>query len=201
MDKPAAADHPLHPLIANRWSPRAFDTVRPVEREKLLAILEAARWAPSSSNEQPWTFIVATRDQPEDFERLLSCLVEANQKWAKNAAVLVIAVAKRHFERNGTPNRHASHDVGLALGNLAIQATALGLAVHYMAGFEPSKARQVCTIPETHEPFTMAALGYAAEPSTLPEEYRQREVAPRVRKPLNQIVHSGKFGQTASWVQ
>lgn len=200
MDKPAPADHPLHPLIANRWSPRAYDAARPVEHAKLLSVLEAARWAPSSMNEQPWSFIVASREDADGFARLLSCLVEGNQKWARNAPVLMIAVAKRHFERGGAPNRHATHDVGLALSNMATQATAMELAVHFMAGFEPAKARQACDIPETHEPITMLALGYAAEPSMLPDDLKQRELAPRVRKSLKDFVFEGKFASTPPWV-
>src|SRR5829696_1208912 len=126
--------HPVHDLVRRRWSPRAFSS-RAVERETLLSVLEAARWAPSSFNAQPWSFLVATQEDPAGFERMLNCLVPQNQAWAKAAPVLMIAVAKTHFEHNGKPNRHALYDTGQAVAFLTLQATALDLYVHQMAGF------------------------------------------------------------------
>ena len=196
MEKPAPAAHPLHELIARRWSPRAFAD-RPVERQKLLSLFEAARWAPSSYNGQPWRFMVAMKEDPAEFQRMLSCLVEFNQGWAKAAPVLLIAVAAKKFEHDGKPNRHATHDVGMALENLAIQATASGLAVHFMAGFEIAKTRQTYGIPDDYEPITAAALGYPGDPATLPDDLREKELGPRKRKPIEEFVFSGKFGQRA----
>lgn len=195
MEKLADVTYPIHELIRRRWSPRAFADW-PVEPEKLRSLLEAARWAPSSFNAQPWNFIVATRDNREEFQRMLSCLVEGNVSWAKNAPVLMLSVAKLQFEPNGKPNRHALHDVGLAVENLVIQATALDLMVHQMAGIHVEKAREVYRIPEGYEAVAGIAIGYPGDPATLPEPMRERERAPRTRKPLESFVFSGRWGQT-----
>jgi nitroreductase len=144
IDKAADNQYPIHDLLRQRWSPIAFSEQQ-VEQELLRSVLEAARWAASSYNEQPWSFIVATSDNQEEFNRLLSCLAEGNQIWAQNAPVLMISVAKLSFERNGVENRHAFHDVGAALANLAIQATANGLFIHQMAGFDVPKSRSSST--------------------------------------------------------
>ncbi|WP_237151162.1 nitroreductase family protein [Pontibacter actiniarum] len=183
----------IHTLIEQRWSPRAFSD-RPVREEQLEALFEAARWAPSAMNEQPWRFIYATSDNRESFERLANCLVAGNS-WAKNAAALFITVAKKSYDFNGNPNGHAWHDVGLATGNLLLQATDLGLHVHLMGGFDAAKAREVLGIPEGFEPVSMGAVGYVGEPESLPENLRERELAPRVRKPLNELVFKGHWEQ------
>ncbi|MEH2333620.1 nitroreductase family protein [Nostoc sp.] len=141
LENLAETQYTVHDLIRGRWSPRAFSN-RTVERDKLLSLLEAARWAASSYNEQPWSLIVATQDQPSEYARLLSCLLEFNQSWAQSAPVLMLSVAKLHFDRNGKENRHAFHDVGAAASNLATQAIALDLFVHQMAGFDAQKARR-----------------------------------------------------------
>ena len=185
MKKPADTRYPLHDLLAERWSPRSFDP-RPVESEKLGSLFEAVRWAPSCFNDQPWTFLVATRDDAEGFERLASCLVDGNA-WAKEAPVLALSVARTNFERNGKPNRHAAHDVGLAAENLVLQAESLGLASHQMAGFDSDAAREKLSIPEGHEPMAMIALGYPGEPDQLPEQLAERERAPRSRQALAEI--------------
>jgi nitroreductase len=192
MRKPADSPAPLHELIRERWSPRAFAD-RPVEPEKVLGLLEAARWAPSSSNGQPWTYFVATKDQPEEFDRLASCLVEGNA-WAKHAPLLLLAVAATHFAHNGKPNRHAFHDVGLANENLVLQAVASGLVAHQMAGFLPDRAREAFEIPVDQEPLTMIAVGYPGEVEDLPEQLRARETTPRTRKPLAEMAFVGKWG-------
>ncbi len=199
IEKLAETKHPIHDLLRRRWSPRAFAD-RAVEPEKLRILLEAARWAPSSFNEQPWSFIVATHENRVEYERLLSCLVEGNQRWAKTAPVLMLSVAKLAFERTGKPNRHAFHDVGLAVENLVIQATALGLIVHQMAGFDVEKAREQFQIPEGVEPVAAIALGYPGDLENLPEPLRERERAPRTRKPLEEFVFSGHWGQASPLV-
>ncbi len=196
MEKPADTQYPIHDLLQRRWSPRAFSE-QPVEPEALRSLLEAARWAPSSYNEQPWSFIVATKDDQAEYGRLLSCLVEGNIQWAQHAPVLMVSVAKLSFEENGKPNRHAFHDVGLAVANLVIQATALGLAVHQMAGIFPDKVRELYGISEKHEPVAGIALGYPDDPDTLPEPLRKREAAPRERKPLAAFVFAGRWGTTS----
>ena len=139
MEKPANIDHPIHDLIRRRWSPRAF-AARPVEAEKLASLFEAARWAPSSFNGQPWHYIVATKDDEAAFARLLNCLRPQNIRWAQHTPVLIIAVAQLSMSPERGPNRHAFHDVGLANENLVLQAVALGLVAHQMAGFFPDRA-------------------------------------------------------------
>lgn len=197
MEKPADTSCPVHDPIQQRWSPRAFID-RLVEEKDLTRLFEAARWASSCFNEQPWQFIVATKATPKEYERMLSCLVEGNQEWAKLASVLILTVAKSTFDHNGKPNPHAWHDVGLAVGNLVIQATTLGLSLHQMAGILPDRIREVYEIPTGFDPVTALALGYAGEASLLPGELSQREQAPRTRKPLAEIVFSGQWGLPAS---
>ncbi len=201
MEKPAITHYPLHPLLAERWSPLAF-TDHAVESEKLGSLLEAVRWAASSFNEQPWRLILATRDHPSQHAALLSCLAEGNISWAQKAPVLLITVTQLAFSHTGKPNRHSFHDVGLAIGNLTVQASALGLAVHQMAGFDPEKARELYGIPNGYEPVTAIALGYRAEPDTLPTQpLQQRELSPRTRKPLDTLIFSGHWGQAATLAQ
>lgn len=186
--KHAAPDHPILKLLAERYSPYVYDP-RPVEREKLLSCLEAARWAPSSYNEQPWSLIVAQRQNEAEFQKMLECLVEANQAWAKHAGVLMITVAAENFSKNNKPNRVCDHDIGLAMANFTIQATELGLAVHQMAGINLSKTRQVYGIPDSHHPLTGVALGYAGDPDQAEnEQFAERDRAPRDRKPLREFV-------------
>ena len=193
MNKPAPTTHPIHPLLAERWSPTAFAD-RPVDPAVLARLLEAARWAPSCFNEQPWAFVVGTRGDGGGFERLASCLVEGNA-WAREASVLVLSVAKLAFARNGRPNRHAWHDVGLAVGNLAVQAQAEGLRVHQMGGFDAGRARLVLGIPEGHEPVAMIAIGHPVEAGEVPEGLRAREEAPRSRREVASFAFGGAWGE------
>jgi len=199
MRNAAQTDFPVHELIRRRWSPRAFAD-RPVDPEKLRSLLEAARWAPSSFNEQPWAYLVATREEPEAFGRLLTALREGNRAWAARAPVLMLSVAKLDFDHNRQPNRHAFHDVGLATANLVTQATAMGLVAHQMAGFDAAKARELFAIPDGWEPVAAIALGYPGEASLLPAPLRDRELAPRTRKPLEEFVFSGRWGHPAPFV-
>ena len=188
MEKPADTQYPIHDVMRRRWSPRAFDE-RPIEPEKLRSLFEAARWAPSSNNGQPWRFLVATRDNKIDYDRLLNCLVEANQKWAYRAPVLLLSVAKLQFE-DGSPNRHALYDTGMAVENLSLQATELGLVAHQMAGFLIDRARADCQIPEGYEPVAMMAIGYPGDPALLSDRLRVRETQPRDRKPVTEFVYA-----------
>lgn len=200
MEKPAGAAHPIHDVIARRWSPRAFDE-RPVEQETLKSLFEAARWAPSSNNEQPWRFIVASKETSTDYDRLFACLVEGNRKWAFRAPVLILSVASLLFEDDGKPNRHALHDTGMAAENFVLQATALGLQAHQMAGFDTQKARETCLIPTGFDPVAMIALGYPGDPAVLPDYLREREIKPRERQPIGDFVFSIKWGQTSLLVR
>ena len=196
--KQAKPDHPIHELLAARWSPYAFAD-RDVPEADLVSLFEAARWAPSSYNEQPWSYVVATRREPEEFKKLLSCLVEGNQAWAKDVAVLALGIVSHEFARNGKPNRAAVHDLGLAAGNLLIEATARGLTVHQMIGIVPERAKELYAIPDGHEAWTGIAIGYAGDPNSLPEALKPRDLAPRVRKPLAEFVFAGRWG--TSWRQ
>jgi nitroreductase len=199
VEKPADAQYPIHDLIKRRWSPRAFSD-RVIEHGTLRSLLEAARWAPSSNNEQPWNFIVATKDDQAEFSRLLSCLVEGNSLWAQHAPVLMVSVARMSFEDDGKPNRHAFHDVGQAVANLIVQATALGLMVHQMAGFHPDKVRELYGVPKEFEPVAAIALGYPGDPKSLPDKLRTRELAPRERKHIAEFVFTGRWGRSSSMV-
>jgi nitroreductase len=196
MEKPAENQYPIHELMRERWSPRAF-APEMVEPGKLRSLLEAARWAASCFNEQPWSFIVATKENADEFQRLLGCLVEGNVLWAQHAPVLMLSVARLNFQRNEKPNRHAFHDVGQAAASLTLQATALGLVVHQMAGFSVAKAREQFSIPEGYEPVAAIAVGYQGDPDSLPEDLRAKELAPRTRRPAESFVFSGSWGQTS----
>ena len=197
MEKPAPAHHPIHDLLSRRWSPRAFDA-RPVEAEKLACLFEAARWAPSSNNEQPWRFVVARKEEPQVYDRLFGCLKEGNQKWAHRAPVLILSAAKLTFE-DGTPNRHAYHDVGLAAENLVLQATALGLVSHQMAGYHLDRVRTEFGIPPDCDPVAVIAVGYPGNPALLDDRLRQREMKPRERSPVSAFVFSECWGHPATW--
>ena len=175
---------PIHELLQQRFSPRAFED-RSVPRETIHSLLEAARWAASSFNEQPWRFIVATKDDPADFEKLLGCLVPGNQDWAKTAPVLMLSATRLTFTRNDKPNRHAYHDVGLAVSQLIVQATTLGLYVHQMAGFDVDRARQSFGIPEGFDPVAAIAIGYSAEATP----------TSRTRRPQDELAFSRKWGE------
>jgi nitroreductase len=200
MHNPAPTHHPIHDLLHHRWSPRAFSD-KPVPPEILRSLFEAARWAPSSSNEQPWAFLVTTRDDKESHSKMLSTLVEFNQAWAKHAPVLAIAVSELAFAKSGQPNRNAFYDTGAAVAGLSSEATFRGLFVHQMAGFDPRKAVELFEIPNGWEPIAAFVIGYPGDPESLPEHLRQREKAPRERKPLESFVMGGHWGKTATFLK
>jgi nitroreductase len=189
-----AVTHPkVHDLIRERWSPRAFSE-QEVSTDDLTAVLEAGRWAASSFNEQPWRFIVATKQQPAAFQKLLSLLAPFNQDWAKSAPVLLLSVAKKTFTHNQEPNKYALHDAGAALANMALQATELGLHLHGMGGFDYDRARTELNIPDDYETGAFAALGYVGSPEQLPERFAKMEESPRQRKPLSEIAFTTSWG-------
>lgn len=198
--KQATPDHPIHELIARRWSPYAF-AARAVSDADLRSVFEAARWAASSYNEQPWSYLVATREDPEAFARLLSCLVEGNQAWAQAAPVLALGCTSLNFTRNGRPNDAAVHDLGLASATLTLEATARGLCVHQMIGILPEKARELYRIPADVQPLTALAIGYAADPETVAEPFRTRDLASRARKPLGDFVFGAEWGESSPHVK
>ena len=184
----------IHDLLEKRFSPRAFSS-RPVEEEKLRKLFEAARSAPSSYNEQPWRFVIGTRQNPEAFVRLLDTLAGPNRAWAQHAPVLVLSVAKLDFTHNGQPNRHAWYDVGQAAAYLTVQATALGLYVHQMAGFDAARARQLLGIPQGYEPVAVMAVGYLGGPEAASELQRHHNRPQRARKPLDSLAFDGTWGK------
>lgn len=177
-----------HELIRNRWSPNDFSN-RPIEPEKLRSLFEAARWAASCFNEQPWRFILATKADPEQFQKVLGLLMERNQQWARTAWALGFSTGKKTFSQNGRPNRFALHDAGMATATLAIEATALGLHAHFMGGFDTQRAREEFHIPDDFEIGAAFALGYIDDTATLP--------GVRTRKGLDEIVFADDWGRPA----
>lgn len=184
------ADYPIEPLFTRRWSPRAMSG-EPLSEAELMFIFEAARWAPSTYNEQEWRFLYARRDTPQ-WPLLFDLLMEANQAWCKNAAVLVVVLARKTFSRNGNPNPVHLFDVGSAWENAALQATAMGLVSHGMAGFDFEKARTSLHVPEEYAVAAMFALGRPGDPAALPEQMREMEV-PSGRRPVSESICEGIF--------
>lgn len=179
--------------ILRRWSPRAFAD-RAVTAEDLKKIFEAARWAASSYNEQPWRFLVGKRGDSV-YPKIFDVLIEFNQSWAKSAPVLILSAAKKTFTQNSKPNDYYLHDLGAATAYLSLQATELGLHTHSMAGFDKTKARELLQIPADYDVGAVTALGYFGDPAILPDQARQMELAPRNRKSLDEIVF-GEWGES-----
>lgn len=190
----------LHELIKKRYSPRAFSN-EAVEEEKIISLLEAARWSPSSMNEQPWRFIVGVKGEGETYEKIYNALFEQNQSWAKNAPVLILAVAKEFNDISKQNNRHAEYDLGQAIAHLTIQATSLNLYLHQMGGFDPDKAGKLFNIPEGYTPMSVIAIGYLGNIDSLPEQLKVREKAKRNRKELSELVFDESFGHTSRLIE
>jgi nitroreductase len=190
FDTNRASAHSIEPLILNRWSPRAMSGEETSDEERL-RLFEAARWAPSTMNEQEWRFLYATRNTPA-WQTHFDLLVDANQVWCKNAAMLVVIASKKTFTRGGEPNPVHLFDCGNAFENLALQGVAMGLVVHGMAGFDYDKARTSLRIPDDYDVAAMFAVGRPGDPSDLPEKLRARE-KPSDRKPIDQIICEGAF--------
>lgn len=186
----------LHELIEKRYSPRAFSG-EPVEEEKIISLLEAARWSPSSMNEQPWRFIVGVKGEGETFSKMYETIFELNQVWAQNAPVLILAVAKEFNDRNKQNNRYAEYDLGQAIAHLTLQATSLNLYLHQMGGFNPDKARKLFNIPDGYTPMSVIAVGYLGNIDTLPEQLKVREKSKRNRKELSELVFDESFGHAS----
>jgi nitroreductase len=186
--KHAPEAHGVDDLIRRRWSPRTYAD-KEIPAAELKKLFEAARWAASSSNEQPWRFLVGRRGD-ETYQKIFNALVEFNQSWAKSAPVLVLSVAKNVFTNNGKPNAYGMHDTGAASATLALQATAIGLHTHSMAGFDREQARASFAIPADYEIGAVTAIGYLGDPASLPEHLKKMEVSPRQRKPVEEFVFS-----------
>jgi nitroreductase len=194
--KHAAADHEVLAIIRERWSPRAFDATRPVSLGDLWRLFEAARWAPSSRNEQPWRFVVTHRDRsPEAYQALFGALGSSNQSWANMAPVLILTAVQTVLEQTGEMNQNAYYDTGQAVGFLTLQAQSQGLAIRQMEGFSHAAAREVCHVPEGFEPAVVMAVGYPGTPDTLPsDKHRAAEVTPRKRRKASDFVFDGTWG-------
>ncbi len=195
MDKPAKTNFDIHPLLKERWSPRSF-TGQMVDKETLQRIFEAARWTPSSSNDQPWRFIVGTKGD-KTWDMIMETLVEFNQKWAKLAPVLALSIGKKISDKNGRPSRTFIYDVGQSVAHITFQAMHEGLFVHQMGGFSAQKAAEIFNIPEDYQAITAFAIGHKGSPDLLDEDFAEMEKSERKRHPLKVLVFSEKFGNTA----
>lgn len=192
QNKPAISSTPIHDIIQNRWSPRSFNPDKPIDQTTLTALLEAARWAPSCFNDQPWRFVVCRKTADGDaWQQLLSSLGEKNQLWAQNAPVLILSVAMHQFGHNDKPNRWAAFDTGAACVSLCLQATALGLITHQMGGFDAEKCRELFNFPDDCTPMSVIALGYQAPAERLNDDLKQMELRERTRKPLSERFYFG----------
>ncbi len=198
-NKEANTQYPIHELLKKRWSPRAFDE-KPIEKDKLKRILEAARWSPSASNEQPWHFIVGYKND-ETYDKIFETLVEFNQMWTKFAPVLMISVGRKKSIKTGGENRDFRYDVGQSVAHMSIQAMSENIYVHQMAGFDPEKARELFQIPDDHIAITAIALGYIGKPEILHPRMQKSETALRERKTINEFVFSDQFGKTSKYIE
>jgi nitroreductase len=190
--KSSELEHPVLEVIATRRSSRAYAS-NPIDKEKIDALFEAARWAPSSMNEQPWAYLYATKDQPELYNKILDALLESNRLWAQEAPLLIMSMARKTHARNGAINSAARYDTGAANAFLSLQATQFGLNVHQMGGFDRQKAMLNLNIPDTHEPIVIMAIGYLGDAENLPENLKQRETAPRERYTQKYFVMNNEF--------
>ena len=196
LENTAKQEIEIHELMRRRWSPKDFDPDKAISREKLRTLLEAARWAPSSYNEQPWRFIVSDRAvDPVSWRKALDALVEQNREWARNAPVLILAIAIEHFAKNGQFNRCAQYDTGAASLSLALQATALGLVTHQMGGFDADKARLFFNLPEACQPMAMIAVGYQSARPHGEQPAANAQFASRARAPIEKHFFSGEWGK------
>jgi len=192
MQKSSTIAHPVSDLISGRRSIRSF-SVQKIEPEKINSLFEATRWAPSSTNEQPWVYVYATKDQPELWNKIFDCLNEGNKIWAKDAPLLIVTLARKHFTRYESANSHALYDLGGANAFLSIQAVELGLQVRQMAGFDHQRLINNLNIPEIFELGVVMTVGYPGDIESLPENLKQRELAPRERYLQQEFVKNQSF--------
>jgi nitroreductase len=190
--KEAQTDYHIHPLLSQRWSPRAFNG-QPLTEEEMMTLFEAARWSASSRNEQPWRFVYGLQGTPA-FDRIFDTLMEGNQIWAKNAGALVAVCGKTHHDYKGRENRTWQYDLGLAMGNFTVQATAMELWLHQMGGVELEEMKSALKLPDGIEPFVAIAVGRRGDIDDLPENLKASETASRTRESLSQLVFEGQIG-------
>ncbi|MCX7115535.1 MAG: nitroreductase family protein [Gammaproteobacteria bacterium] len=196
MSKPAKTKTSIDPLIAKRWSPRAFDETRDLTTTQVTSLLEATQWAPSCYGDQPWYYVVCHKSaNPKAWEAAFSCLVPFNQDWVKHVPLLLLSTCKNHFHHNGEANHWAQHDTGAASENLCLQAASMGLAAHQMAGFDSDKAKACFQIPEGYTCLAMIAVGYQTTPEHLPSALQEAEAKERARNPLAQHFFNGTWGE------
>ncbi|HLZ15804.1 MAG TPA: nitroreductase family protein [Cyclobacteriaceae bacterium] len=192
MEVSAEFESDILDIIKARRSRRAYLNT-PIEPRKIRSLFEAARWAPSSVNEQPWAYIYATSDQRELWNKIFNALNEGNKLWAKEAPMLVVSLARKAFSKNERPNASAKYDVGAANAFLSLQATALGLNVHQMGGFDQNVLRESLNVPEFFDVGVVMAIGYAGDPEKLPLSLKERELSPRLRHRQNEFVMNHTF--------
>lgn len=197
MNKPAPSNHDIHDLVKDRWSPRAFDTTKSISDETLRSLFEAARWAPSSHNFQPWRFIVAKKEDSEAFKTMLECLLPFNQVWAANAAVLVTVIIEKRAADAERENFTAEFDSGLAVGNLSVEATARALHMHQMGAINRDKITETYAVPEGYYPMATIAIGHKGDAESLPDDLKAKELAPRQRRTMEEFVFAGTWGKAA----
>ena len=197
MQKTASTAVPINETIAKRWSPRAFDASKPVSHQQMIALCEAARWAPSCFGDEPWRFIIWDKNtNAKSWQQAFDCLAPSNQTWVKHAPVIILVCADTLFGHNQKDNRWAQYDTGAAAENLCLQACSMGLAAHQMGGFNADAAREAFKIPAQITPMAMVAIGYEGDADDLPEELKTRELAPRKRKPLGERFFTSTWGKS-----
>ena len=196
FEKKAITRVPINSILSRRWSGRAYDPERLVSHEQIIALLEAARWAPSCFGDQPWRYIICNKaDGVHAWQKAMDCLSEGNQTWARNAPVIMLVLADSVFHANGNPNRWGQYDAGAATMSLCVQATDMGLMVHQMGGFAVDKTKHAFSIPDRYIPMAFISIGFQLPMEEIPAELKEREVAERMRRPLGQIFFEGSWGK------
>ena len=196
FEKSAATQEPIHDIIARRWSGRAFDASKPVPPQAIISLCEAARWAPSSYGDEPWRYLVWDKlADPVAWRRAFSCLAESNQAWVKRAPLLMLSLAGKNLRHDDSPNRFAQHDTGMASMAMVLEAVALGLMAHQMGGFDAAKIRAEFAVPEDYTCMAMIAIGYPAGAGILDDSLKDRELAPRSRRPLGEQFFAAAWGK------
>ena len=195
MKKPAITEQPIHSIISDRWSSRAYDPDQLVSQESFLSLMEAARWSPSCMGDQPWQFITFHKKDATSWTQALNCLSVGNQNWAMDASILILACARQSFSNNQKPNRWNQYDTGAACENICLQATSIGLVAHQMGGFDVEKSRQLFQIPSQYDLMSFIAIGYPLAIEKISAEALVKEKEARKRKPLREIFYTNQWGE------
>ncbi|MEY3909344.1 MAG: hypothetical protein RIT47_35 [Pseudomonadota bacterium] len=195
MKKPAITEQPIHSILSDRWSSRAYDPDQLVSQESFLSLMEAARWSPSCMGDQPWQFISFHKKDATSWTQALNCLSVGNQNWAMDASILILACARQSFSNNEKPNRWNQYDTGAACENICLQATSLGLVAHQMGGFDVEKSRQLFQIPGQYDLMSFIAIGYPLAVEKISAEALVKEKEARKRKPLREIFYTNQWGE------